>query len=377
MSSIPLILTALLGGFTLLVLAIMGKWTETEEEEEDHSTHVEVATGSGGGGHSESHEFEETVKAEISNRKGGGTVRLDGVISGQKKKHKKGAKGRGVETGSLVCKHCGSVNDSGTKRCWNCGSDPSGTISDDKINTVNERIKEGALDDSYNVQKDEEPKEEPVETPATPQEEQEEQKTQEQLGTTEDEVRDDDIPIWRYWIGRFKAWVDKWISLTNTHMRSMIVVSLIFAVIWSLGLIYGSVRLGPSGFVSLFGASIIAIVSAALMVLFALAPGRKNTVVLAYPFAVNAILLPPIVIAIYEPVLSFIWDWSELVAIFFLNEIVGIFGYDTTLRENFEMTEQRYLLMWFILAYPIGWTLAFGGYIQKRIRSKISEKGGG
>jgi len=371
--TLPLILVGLIGAFVLLVMSLASRFDKKDDEEED-SSHIEVAT-SGGGGHSSRHGLEDTIKAEVTSDGKHANVK----VSARGKDNLEFSNGRAateaITAGSLQCSHCGSINNEHKSRCWSCGSDPRGTLGKDSINTVNERIKQGAMDDSYTVEKGEEPKDHPVKTPATPEEE--DKPTQEELGTSEDDVKKEEaVPIWRFWIGELLGWFDKWVKLTNTYMKSITVVSLLVAVFWGMSLIYGSYRLGPSGLISLTGASLIAVVSAGLMVLFALAPGRKKTALLAYPFAVNVFLLPPVVIAIYEPVLSFVWTYSESTAVYILDNFLTIFDLNTILRNQFDMSRLGYLGMWFVLSYPMGWSIAGSVHGMKKWQSYIDEKTG-
>jgi hypothetical protein len=77
---------------------------------------------------------------------------------------------------------------------------------------------------------------------------------------------------------------------------------LLMTVVW--GSLTAIVRFyggfGQVGFVAVLVASVTAVVSSALAFVFWAKGGRATTVLLAYPFGVTAILLPPVVAAFYS-----------------------------------------------------------------------------
>jgi hypothetical protein len=210
----------------------------------------------------------------------------------------------------------------------------------------------------------------PIKTAPTPSEGHD--KFEDNLGTTEEDIRkQEETPIWRIWVGAFIGWVQKWKTLANVHMRSMVLVALIAATVWSIGLVYGAARFGASGFAALIGATIIAIISASIAVLFLLVPGEYKTIGLAYPSLLNVILLPPLIVAYYEPVLSFVWDYSSLVTIWILDTWLHYGDINTYLRQNFTMTNQLYIAMWFFISYPVGWGVGTSVYTAKEHGPKL------
>lgn len=360
--SFVVIVTGILGAIAVLLRAVSThfdpSWDDDEEEKD-----VEIATGegSGGGGHHSS--LEETVTAEITADPGAGDIKVSRGPIGEN--HGRGHKVKTVNKRSATqCSHCGAVNKESGSLCWNCGSNPDAALKEDALSNINERLRKSSADDSYVVRKDEEPRPYPVETAATPQGDGDQ--FEDDKGTTEEDIRNkEQPPIWNVWVGAFLGWLQKWRMLINVHARSMVLVTLIAAVVWGVGLIYGAARFGVSGFVALFGASLIAVLSASIAVLFFLVPGKRKTIGLAYPFTLNVVLLPPLIIAFYEPVLSFVWDYSNYTAVWILDTFLHYYDINTYLRQNFTMTNSLYIVMWFGISYPVGWILGSSVYVSK------------
>lgn len=359
-SSLVVIGASILGAIAILLRAASTHFAPQDDEEEDH---IEVATGdsSGGGRHHSS--LEDTITAEVTADPGAGDIKVSrGPIE---ESHGPANKVKSVSTRNATqCSHCGAVNKEGGSLCWNCGSNPDAALNDDELSTINDRLRKGSTDDSYVVRKGEEPQPHPVETAATPQGNSDRFESSD--GTTEKDIRDrEQPPIWRVWVGGFIGWIEKWQTLIGVHARSMVLVTLIAAVFWGISLVYGAMRFGASGFTALLGATIIAVCSASVAALFFLAPGKWKTVGLAYPFSFNVILLPPLIIAYYEPILSFVWAYSTNTAIFILDTVFAFNNINTFLRRNFTMTNGLYIAMWFFLAYPIGWAVGSSVYLSR------------
>ena len=117
-------------------------------------------------------------------------------------------------------------------------------------------------------------------------------------------------------------------------------------------------RISFDGFVAVAAAGVVATISAVLAVLFARIGGRVTTVVLAYPFAMTAIFLPPVVAALYSPtVAEVVFPRSENLAIWLLDNVLDYGGIADRIRENFDLEGLAYVGMWFGIAVPIGWLL--------------------
>lgn len=327
---------------------------------------VEIATGDGGhGGGSHGSSLENTVTATITDRPGGGDTKVT-THSPLERPHTNGRGRKSRVRRSTSCAHCGAVNKDQESRCWSCGSSPQATFSSDSLESVNKRLRDAAADDSYFVKKDEEPRSQPVDSPAIPSED--DGDPYEDNATEEDDIKNrEDIPIYWTWIGLFFGWIDKWRTLTSTHMRSMGAVAGVTFVFWGISIIYGAFEDGTSGLVALIGASLVAIVTGAIAMLFYLAPGRVKTVTLAHPFAISTVFLPATVIALNEPAFSGFLYHSALFASFILDTFLVPIGLDTFFRTTFDLEGSSYLVMWFAISFPVGWTLGTSSYVFDKL----------
>lgn len=112
------------------------------------------------------------------------------------------------------------------------------------------------------------------------------------------------------------------------------------------------------GIVAVAAAGGVATVSAALAMLFARIGGRGTTVILAYPFAMTAIFLPPVVAALYSPTLAdVVFPRSESVAVWVLDNVLYWRGLNDAIRYYFDLEGLAYVGMWFAIAVPVGWVL--------------------
>jgi len=124
----------------------------------------------------------------------------------------------------------------------------------------------------------------------------------------------------------------------------------------------GTVSLNAEGFLAVVAASVVATVSAVLAVLFSRVGGRGTSVLLAYPAAMTALFLPPVVAALFEPTLQeTIFPWSEDLAIGILDGPLSVGGLNEIIREQFTLEGTGYVLMWLSLSVPLGWFL--GGLV--------------
>ena len=124
----------------------------------------------------------------------------------------------------------------------------------------------------------------------------------------------------------------------------------------------GSISLNAEGFLAVVAASVVATVSAALAVLFGRVGGRVTSVLLAYPAAMTALFLPPVVAALFEPTLQeIIFPRSEDLAIEILDGPLSVAGIGELIREEFTLKGVSYVLMWLALSVPLGWLL--GGLV--------------
>jgi hypothetical protein len=133
---------------------------------------------------------------------------------------------------------------------------------------------------------------------------------------------------------------------------------LLAAVVWGALALLARVRFSPEGFLAVAAAGGVAVVATALALGFARVGGRATTVLLAYPFAVVAVFLPPVVAALYSPTLAaVVFPESESLAVWLLDNVLTVGGLAATLRARFELVGVAYVGMWSGIAVPVGWTL--------------------
>jgi hypothetical protein len=109
---------------------------------------------------------------------------------------------------------------------------------------------------------------------------------------------------------------------------------------------------------AIIGASIVAIASTAFALLFRKLDGRPVSVVFAYPFAMTAIFLPPLVAALLSnQVAQFTIAYSEEIAVFIQNQVLAEVGLKDYFIRNFDRTGGAYVIMWVAISVPLGWLL--------------------
>lgn len=135
-------------------------------------------------------------------------------------------------------------------------------------------------------------------------------------------------------------------------------VVLLSVLVWGGLSVVAHFRFSPEGFAAVLAASAVATVSGVLAMLSKRAGGRVLTVFAAYPFGVTAVLLPPVVAALYSPtVAELVFPRSQNIAVWLLDNVLVVGGVNEVLRARFDLTEFAYVLMWFGLAVPVGWFL--------------------
>jgi hypothetical protein len=101
----------------------------------------------------------------------------------------------------------------------------------------------------------------------------------------------------------------------------------------------------------------VAVVSAALSYVCWRVDGRPTTILLAYPFAVTAIFLPPLVAALFWDPLDGIIQWSDGVASWVNNEAPDPLGILEWLASNYDRQDEDHVIIWFVVSFPVGWLL--------------------
>ncbi|PSP81266.1 hypothetical protein BRC88_03190 [Halobacteriales archaeon QS_4_69_225] len=153
-------------------------------------------------------------------------------------------------------------------------------------------------------------------------------------------------------------------------------VVVLAALVWGLLTAAARIRFDEAGFVAVAAASTVAVVSAGLAAVFKRVGGRATTVAFAYPFAMNAIFLPPVVAALYDPALGVVIERSTELAEFFRDDVfVGpLDPVSDYLSDRFDFEGVVVALMWFCIATPLGWLLGLLVTLANLVRPKSVEE---
>lgn len=152
-------------------------------------------------------------------------------------------------------------------------------------------------------------------------------------------------------------------------------VVLLAVVVWGALTLAARVRFGASaeGFFAVAAASLTAVVASALAVLFTRVGGRGTTVLLAYPFGMTALFLPPVVAALYSPtVADAVLPGSYDLAKTFLDTVAPA-PLAEFLRSEYDLEGVAYVLMWFAIAVPLGWVVGSLVTLADVVRPKGGE----
>lgn len=147
------------------------------------------------------------------------------------------------------------------------------------------------------------------------------------------------------------------IDSTATRL-GVVGVTALCVLVWGSLTVLARLELDGAGFVAVAAASSVATISAGLAVLCGRYGGRGVTIVLAYPLAMTAVFLPPVVAALsYEPLEAIIFPPSETLAIMILDGVLHVGGLNDLIRGTFDLEGINYVFMWVAIAAPVGWTL--------------------
>ncbi|MFB6297863.1 MAG: hypothetical protein ABEH56_05020 [Salinirussus sp.] len=161
-------------------------------------------------------------------------------------------------------------------------------------------------------------------------------------------------------LGYFVRFQTRRVSITATRLGLIGVIGL-FALLWgglSAAAFEFSGGLSAGGVVAVLAASVVAVAAAALSYGFWTLDGRVPTVLFAYPFAMTAIFLPPVVAGLYSTaVADVVFTSSDSLARWLLDSGPSVFGLKEFLVREFDRDGFAYVLMWFGIAVPTGWLL--------------------
>jgi hypothetical protein len=155
----------------------------------------------------------------------------------------------------------------------------------------------------------------------------------------------------RFYVRRFDR------TTTRIGILGTVVLAI---VVWGGLTALARLQFSTEGFLAVAAAGTVAVVATVLALVFSRVGGRLTTVVVAYPFAVVAVFLPPVVAALYSPTLAgVVFPESESLAIWLLDNVLVVGDLNALLRARFDLAGFAYVGMWTGLAVPIGWTLGF------------------
>ncbi|SDJ48298.1 hypothetical protein SAMN05216226_10427 [Halovenus aranensis] len=158
------------------------------------------------------------------------------------------------------------------------------------------------------------------------------------------------------YIIRFQA---RKLNVTATRLGFFGVV-LVFTLLWGglTGAVYLELQtaLEEGAVTGIGAASGVAVLAAALAYTFWRLGGRFVTILLAYPFAVTALFLPPVVAALFwEPLGDIIIDQGD--DLFSWAFETGPDSITDPLGERYDRDEEDHAIIWFAISYPVGWLL--------------------
>lgn len=140
-------------------------------------------------------------------------------------------------------------------------------------------------------------------------------------------------------------------------------VLVLMTVVWGGLTLLARVQFGATadGFYAVLAASVVAIVASGLAMTFRSVGGRFVTVALAYPFGMTALLLPPVVAALFSPDIGgIVLTKSVPLAEWLLDKVFFVGGFDEYLSSNYDLDQWGglgYVILWFVVAVPLGWVL--------------------
>jgi hypothetical protein len=166
-------------------------------------------------------------------------------------------------------------------------------------------------------------------------------------------------------VGYFVRFQSRRVNVTAERLGLLGVV-LLFVLLWgALSAVVRFVAPGSfvtGGVVAVLAASGVAVLAAGLSYGFWRVGGRVTTVLLAYPFAMTAIFLPPVVAALYSSALAdVVLSGTDSIAVWFVQEGPDLLGLTDYLVAEFDLEGVAYVLLWFAVAVPLGWLL--GGVV--------------
>ncbi len=166
-------------------------------------------------------------------------------------------------------------------------------------------------------------------------------------------------------------------AVTRFGIAGAVIVA---TVVWGSLTAVTYLQLATEDVIAVGAASLVAILAAALAAGFSKVGGRFISVLLAYPFAMTALFLPPVVAALVTPTLErIILPPSYDLARWILDTFLYVGGINDVLRGAFDLEtfgEQwglpglGYVLMWVGISVPLGWFLGVLVALANLVRPK-------
>lgn len=153
----------------------------------------------------------------------------------------------------------------------------------------------------------------------------------------------------------------------------LVVATLLVALVWGGLTLFAWVRFSPTGFRAVLAASVVATASAALAWTFTRVGGRAVTVLVAAPFAVAALVLPPVTAAVFSPTLgALILPGSTSLAVWLLDNVLIVADINVLLRREFRLAGLAFAGMWFAISVPVGWVFGLLVALANAVRPDAS-----
>ncbi|MFC7072932.1 hypothetical protein ACFQJ7_13340 [Halovenus rubra] len=173
-------------------------------------------------------------------------------------------------------------------------------------------------------------------------------------------------------LGYFFRYQARKLNMTASRLGFFGVI-LVFTLLWGglTALVYFQLQgvLQEGAVVGISAASAVAVVAAALSYIFWQLGGRFITVLFAYPFAMTALFLPPVVAALFwEPLGEIIIDQGD--DLFRWAFQTGPEAITDPLGERFNRQEHDHAIIWFVVSFPVGWVLGILVSLADLIRPK-------
>lgn len=146
-------------------------------------------------------------------------------------------------------------------------------------------------------------------------------------------------------------------KLDSTVTRLGIIgITLVAVIVWGLLSLLAYLQLEWEPFIAIAAASSVAVVSTTIAAASSKYGGRWLTVLIAYPFAMTAIFLPPVAAALVTPSLEpYVLEPSYDFAAWLLDNVLFVGGINDYFRENYQLEGVAYGAMWFGFSVTSGW----------------------